>query len=79
MSRITSVLNWILDLLSNLVSIIESFFTSLVSMITNIPKVIEFLTGAIASLPTPLMSFATLTIGITVAYFVIGRQTGGNS
>lgn len=79
MSKLISALKWIVDLLSNVVSMVESFFESLLDILANIPKVIEFLTGAITALPSPLVVFATATIGITVAYFVIGRQEGGNS
>ena len=79
MSKLISSLKWIVDLLENIVSMIENFFSSLIAVISNIPKVIEFLTGAITALPAPLIIFATITIGITVAYFVVGRQEGGNS
>ena len=79
MSAITSTLNWVKDLLSNILEFFVNFVESLYSFLLNIPKVIEFLTGAIASLPQPLVAFATATIGITVAQFVIGREQGGNS
>lgn len=79
MSKLISALKWIVDLLSNVVSMVENFFDSLLDILKNIPKVIEFLTGAITALPSPLIAFATVTIGLTVAYFVIGRQEGGNS
>lgn len=79
MSSIISALKWVVDLLKNIVDMIESFFENLIHMVANIPKVIEFLTGSITALPGPLVVFAMATIGITVAYLVIGRDTGGNS
>lgn len=79
MSKLISSLKWIVDLLTNVVSMVENFFQSLIDIVKNIPKVIEFLTGAITALPSPLVVFATVTIGLTVAYFIIGREEGGNS
>lgn len=79
MSALISALKWVVDLLKNIVSMVENFFDSLLAILKNIPKVIEFLTGAITALPSPLVVFATTTIAITVAYFVIGRTEGGNS
>lgn len=79
MSAITSVLNWVKDLLINILEMIVNFAESLYSIILNIPKVIEFLTGTFTALPQPILPFATATIGITIAYFIIGRQEGGNS
>lgn len=79
MSALISAIKWIVDLLENVVSMVENFFSSLLAILRNLPKVIEFLTGAITALPSPLVAFATITITITVAYFVVGRQEGGNS
>lgn len=78
MSAITGVLNWLKDIGTNLIMMVENFFTSLKAIILNIPKVIEFLTGAMSALPGPLLVFATATVGICVAYLLVGRSTGGS-
>lgn len=79
MSAITSTLNWLKDLAINILDFFVNFTESLYHVILNIPKVIQFLTGAITALPSPLVVFATATIGISVAYFIVGREQGGNS
>ena len=79
MSAITQTFNWFKDLASNILEFFTNFVSSLFAIIKNLPKIIEFLTGAITALPSPLVVFATATIAITVAYFIVGRQEGGNS
>lgn len=78
MTDIISKLSGIWDFLNTLTGFIEQFFASLLAIIKNIPQTLSFLTGAIVSLPTFATAFATITLALTIAYFVVGRNPGGS-
>lgn len=78
MTDIISKLSGIWEFLNTLTGFVEQFFSSLIAIIRNIPQTLSFLTGAIISLPTFATAFATLTLALTIAYFLIGRSPGGS-
>lgn len=53
-------------------NIFKSMILAFNMLIQMIPKVMIL----IATLPDWLITFATITIGVTVAYFIIGRKEG---
>lgn len=78
MSDIISLFKGLYNTLGTLLGFVEDFFKSLIAILNNIPGTISFLSGAIASLPTFVTAFASLTLAITVAYFIVNRKTGGS-
>lgn len=79
MSKIISLFSGIWDLLGTIINFVEQFFESLVAIIKNLPGTLSFLTGAIAGLPSFVTAFATITLSITIAYFIANRDEGGSS
>lgn len=69
------------DFIINTVTTVWDFF---MSIINNLILMIKYLgialgigTSAIASMPTWIQAFGTLTITVSVIYILLGRQTGG--
>lgn len=78
MTQLLSTLNGIWEFLKTIAFAINQFFESLTAIIQNIPGTLSFLTGSIVALPTFVSAFATLTLALTIAYFLIGRNPGGS-
>lgn len=78
MSKIISLFSGLYDLITTVFGFVEQFFSSLVAIVRNLPGTLSFLTGAIAGLPSFVTAFATLTLSITIAYFIANRKTGGS-
>lgn len=79
MTDIISKLNGIWEFIKTLTGFVEQFFSSLSAIVHNIPGTLSFLTGAVVSLPSFVTAFATLTLTITIAYFLVNRSVGGKS
>lgn len=69
---ISNLIEFIKILWMFIVNIISSLITALAYIATIIPKVLTL----IATLPSWLIAFATITLGISVAYIIVGRQGG---
>ncbi len=78
MSQLISYLKGIAQMFLTAFEYVEQFIESLVRILGNIPGTLSFLTGAILSLPPFVTAFATLTLGITIAYFLVNRSPGGS-
>lgn len=78
MSKIISLFSGLYDLITTVFGFVEQFFSSLVAIVRNLPGTLSFLTGAIAGLPSFVTAFATITLSITIAYFIANRRTGGS-
>lgn len=78
MSKLISTLSGIWDFIQTLSDALMQFFDSLFAIIRNLPTTLSFLTGAIAGLPSFVIAFATITLSITIAYFIANRRTGGS-
>lgn len=74
LEAIENVINFIQILWTFITNAIESLILALGYFISLIPKV----TTLIATLPSWLLAFAEITLGVSIAYFIIGR-TGGKS
>lgn len=73
----------ILDFGRNLIEFFQGIFTfianifrSLILAFSYLIQMIPKIMNVILTLPAWLMSFATITIGVCVAYFIVGRQAG---
>lgn len=80
MSRILQFLSDSLQAVADFVTSIFSFFIQTVKGILNfisqLPKLIIYLSGSVGYLPSFLTLFATLTVAIAIAYVIIGRGGG---
>lgn len=78
MTQLISYIKGIAQMILTVFNYVEQFVESLVRIIGNLPGTLSFLTGAILSLPPFVTAFATLTLGITIAYFIANRKAGGS-
>lgn len=66
----------LIEFFQMLFQFIANIFRSLIlafnMLLQMIPKVMQL----ISTLPSWLIAFATVTIGVTIAYFIIGRTPG---
>lgn len=71
-NAIANLVNFFKVLWAFITNIIVSLITALSYLVAIIPKVAIY----IATLPGWLIAFAEITLGISVAYFIIGRNGG---
>ena len=74
----------ILDVLDFIVSTIKTLWDFFIGLIRNSGTMIKYLgialricNSAIASMPTWIQAFGTLTITICILFVILGRDTGG--
>lgn len=70
--QIANIFDFIVEIFRFIGNLFKGLYTGLSYMIGIIPKLIT----AISTLPIWLTSFASITIAVCIAYFIIGRQTG---
>lgn len=68
-------LKQVLDVLVFAMTFIASTLTALVQLVISIPSYIVFLTSAVATLPTWIVSFIMLGIMATTLLFILGRHS----
>lgn len=73
----------IINGISTLINTIKMIFSMIMSIISTIVMVFKYLLEivnlayvTIATLPDWIKAFALITISISIAYFLIGRETG---
>lgn len=71
-NAIKNLIQFIKTILSFIANIFRSLILAFNMLLQMIPKVMQL----IATLPDWLIAFATITIGVTIAYFIIGRTAG---
>lgn len=71
-NAIKNLIEFIQTILTFIANIFRSMILAFNMLLQMIPKVMTL----IATLPSWLITFATITIGVTVAYFIMGRQAG---
>lgn len=63
--------------LDSVVNFVSSVINGFITIFKTLPLVKTFGESAIAYLPDFLKAFAIITIVISIAYLIVGRQTGG--
>lgn len=71
-NAIKNLIEFIQMLFSFIANIFRSMILAFSMLLQMIPKVMTL----IATLPDWLIAFATITIGVTIAYFIMGRNAG---
>lgn len=69
-----NILRSLIDVATNLVEFVVSFFTSFANLLLNIPMYIAFIINNITSLPSILIPFATASISLYVVFLLLGRN-----
>ncbi len=67
-------IDWISSIFDSLFTFFENFITSIIDFLKLIPTLVQFATDSIANLPAMIMTFATITISISVVLLVLGRS-----
>lgn len=66
----------IIDFIKFFVRIVNQIFNNTIRVIKYLLAILPKITTIILGLPPYIQIFATMTIGICVAYFIIGRHHG---
>lgn len=66
----------VVDFFVMLFQFISNVFSSLVLALSYLIGIIPKIIVLIATLPNWLIAFANITLGVSIAYFIIGRDTG---
>lgn len=77
MKKIINAFNFVVDTIKTLWEFFTGFLENLGMLLKYIGVVADMCYGLIASMPTWLQAFGTLTILVSVLYMILGRQTGG--
>lgn len=64
----------LISILSSAVSLVRLVVGSLLEAISLLPAALSYLLGSVSSLPVWMGVFGTLTIGVLVINYVIGRK-----
>lgn len=76
MKAIINGFTWLIDTIKMLVGIVMSIFNTLVMVIRYFIVIVGIAIDTIVNLPDWLKGFAVITISISIAYFLIGRNAG---
>jgi len=76
MAGIINAFTWLINTIKALFSMLMNIFETIGMCFNYIISIINIVINIIATLPTWLKAFATITLAISVAYFLIGREAG---
>lgn len=76
MEAILEGIQWLIDSLTQFWNLLMSFLESIILSFRYIALVRDIALNAISTLPSWLLSFATITLIISVVYLVVGRESG---
>lgn len=76
MAGIINAFTWLINTIKTLFSMLMNIFETIGMCFNYIISIINIVINIIATLPTWLKAFATITLAISVAYFLIGREAG---
>lgn len=77
LESLSNFFDWFQEIFSSIFTFIKSILTAPLEIFKIIPTVFSYLINSIGNLPTILISFATMTIVISVVYLIAGREQGG--
>lgn len=77
MKYIISFIDWIISTVETLWGFVTSLIDNTLKLFKYVGLVAEIAYNAVATMPSWLQAFATLTIFIAVLYMIIGRDSGG--
>lgn len=69
--------HWLGDIITMCVDFVMSLFENFILLFEYIGLVVEIAYNFIATMPSWLQAFGTITIVVSVIYIILGRQTGG--
>lgn len=76
MKAVINGFTWLIDTIKMLVGIVMSIFNTLAMVIRYFIVIVGIAIDVVANLPDWLRAFALITISISIAYFLIGRNSG---
>lgn len=76
MKGIISGISTLINIIKTLFSILMSIFSTIAMVFRYLITIVQLAFNTIATLPAWLSSFAIITIAISIAYIIIGRNTG---
>ena len=76
MKAIISGFNWLISTIKQLFSILMSIFSTLAMVFNYLIAIVQIAINTISSFPDWLKAFGLITISISIAYILIGRDTG---
>lgn len=76
MKGVINGIKTLIDIFKMLFDIIMDFFSTIGMVFKYLISIVNLAFNVIATFPPWLKAFATITISISIAYFIIGRNTG---
>lgn len=78
MKYIVNAFKTLIDIIKLLFDVIMGIFNTIAMVFKYLITIVQLAFNVIATLPDWLKAFAVITIAITIAYFIIGRNAGKN-
>lgn len=69
-----NALRSILDIITSIIAFVYNAFTSLLSLIQQIPQYVSMITVSVGYLPTVLIPFAIASVSLSVLLFMVNRK-----
>lgn len=76
MQEVIEAIENIIEFIEVIFQFIGNIFRSLILALGYLIELIPKIMVIIGTLPSWLITFATISVGVSVAYFIIGRETG---
>lgn len=76
MKGIINAFKTLIDMIKMIFSIIMGIFETIAMVFKYLITIVGLALDSLATLPSWLKAFAVITISISIAYFLIGRNTG---
>ena len=75
-SAFLDFVDWLVTIVESLFQFLGTLIDGLLNLVQALPQAISMLTSSIGYLPSTLAAFATLTVTICVLFIVLGREGG---
>lgn len=76
MKAIISGFKWLIDVITKLFDILMSVFETIGMVFRYLITIVDIAFDTIATLPAWLSGFAVITVSLSIAYIIIGRNAG---
>ena len=76
MAGIINGFKWLIECIKNVFSMVMSIFSTLGMVFKYLISIVDIAFEVVGTFPDWLKAFAIITLSISIAYFVIGRNAG---
>ena len=76
MAGILNGFKWIIDCIKNVFSMVMDIFSTIGMVFRYLISIVDIAFEVVGTFPSWIKAFAIITLSISIAYFIIGRNVG---